>query len=368
MLGRTVKELVVGDGPRLRKLADGAMHTLAKVSRSVAYRLGDEQLRARNYSEDTESLLRDAARDGGKVRFLSRYLDFATQKYGYESPLARQVADQLLAMPRATMPARLRKTLLSIKTLQGDTAQEERLLASLQADIRGGKLAPFLCDVVRREAPEIDHWRLERNQSIYARMMDTRSRLEALFRDDLDQICVVGNGPNEKGRARGAFVDSHSLVVRFNEYTVDQAGDYGTRTDVWVVNKGLLSVPRLKRERLSVPYWICASNNYQYKGEKAHSEMFEPWISGGHLGVIPPEVFQELIQRCDCLPSSGLAFLYWMYRTSGTRIDSQRLLGFSHLEGVGFGTHYFEREDADDPSRHIHDWDAEMDVFKEILR
>lgn len=50
---------------------------------------------------------------------------------------------------------------------------------------------------------------------------------------------LVGNGRSLLDSPRGAVIDSHDVVVRFNHFKLKQ--DYtGERTDVWCINRNLL--------------------------------------------------------------------------------------------------------------------------------
>ena len=48
-------------------------------------------------------------------------------------------------------------------------------------------------------------------------------------------IAVVGNGPSEIGKGKGAEIGSHDIVIRINNYQIEGfEQDYGTKTDIWV--------------------------------------------------------------------------------------------------------------------------------------
>lgn len=67
------------------------------------------------------------------------------------------------------------------------------------------------------------HSYLERNHDALLEVLAGRS------------VAVVGNGPSEIGKANGRYIDSHDIVIRFNNYADDGFGeDYGGKTSVWV--------------------------------------------------------------------------------------------------------------------------------------
>ena len=48
-------------------------------------------------------------------------------------------------------------------------------------------------------------------------------------------VAIVGNGPSEVGKKRGAEIDAHDIVIRFNNYQIDgYEEDYGSKTDIWI--------------------------------------------------------------------------------------------------------------------------------------
>lgn len=50
-------------------------------------------------------------------------------------------------------------------------------------------------------------------------------------------VVIVGNAPSSRGAGLGAWIDSHDIVVRFNECALnDYARDLGSRTDILVTN------------------------------------------------------------------------------------------------------------------------------------
>ena len=56
-----------------------------------------------------------------------------------------------------------------------------------------------------------------------------------LEKNDVD-FCIIGNSPKELGKGSGKKIDSHKLVLRFNDFSTspDFYKDYGKRTSVWI--------------------------------------------------------------------------------------------------------------------------------------
>ena len=48
-------------------------------------------------------------------------------------------------------------------------------------------------------------------------------------------VAVIGNGPQEIGKGCGEEIDSHDIIIRFNNFNIKGfEKDYGSKTDIWV--------------------------------------------------------------------------------------------------------------------------------------
>lgn len=53
-------------------------------------------------------------------------------------------------------------------------------------------------------------------------------------------IAVVGNGPQELGKGKGYEIDSHDIVIRFNNFNTNGfEKDYGSKTDIFIRNASI---------------------------------------------------------------------------------------------------------------------------------
>lgn len=328
----------------------------------IKYTIGDRKLSNRDYSYQTYRLLNSAAKSKN-VRYHSRLLDYCTQKYGFNGDQTYLAAVNFHDNLLERLAIQHKRTLLQIFLLNNDIVRYNQVLQEFHytdATARSLVLNKMLRTDIFYTKEVNDHQRTD----LFKKFQLGRFELQNIFRGREGSYVVVGNGPQLVGRGLGAFIDNHQTVIRFNEFETDGfEEDYGAKTDIWIVNKRLLADRELKRKRINVPTWVICSNNYEYKNNTYTTDLFEAYATEKKLAVIPPEVFQALIARLDCLPSSGMAFAYWAFSQAGAGLDGSKFLGFSHLMGKGFTSHYFRDTGQKD---HIHQWQREKQIFQEI--
>lgn len=349
------------------KAGNTAMLRFSAIFPNLAFKIADRRLSRRMYNRTTESLFKIAAVRMRTARVYFRYADYLTQAFGYQHPSLNGL---LIAI---TQNLNLRKL---------SRSQKSRLLTIAYAQNNGEIVNILLRDMNLQEVSVLPNsmylesrfgeYYFFRNQPVFLRAFsmlsaieDARQRLEEIFCSAKGNICIVGNGPSNLGQNLGNFVDSHRYVVRFNEFSLEFEKDYGIKTDIIVCNKKLIR--NFAMSKLTKPdvFRVICSNNYTFKQDDYAKEILPLWAGDRLYTVIPPEIFQELIARLGCLPSSGLAFLYWLYKVSGS-VSREKILGFSHLSGSKYTDHYFENQNRRPLKTDIHSWDSESSLFQEI--
>lgn len=72
---------------------------------------------------------------------------------------------------------------------------------------------------------------------IYSELEKNRNNNELKKILEGKTIAIVGNGPSEMGKRKGAEIDNHDIVIRFNNYELKGfEQDYGSKTDIWCCN------------------------------------------------------------------------------------------------------------------------------------
>lgn len=175
-------------------------------------------------------------------------------------------------------------------------------------------------------------------------------------------VAIVANSKDGIGSKKGTIIDSHDVVIRMQNFSIElqYQEDFGSKTDLWVTDFRF----EIKRQRdrdmefanilcpipLNTPQYI---SKYGIDGDHRRRFLLNKYIDE----FIPLEYYVELVKKVS-YPSTGLAFLYWVYKEKGIIDYNNDMFGFSFQ---GLSDHYF-----DNKTKSVYDWDAELAVVKEI--
>ncbi len=146
-------------------------------------------------------------------------------------------------------------------------------------------------------------------------------------------IAVVGSGPYELGRGKGKEIDSHDVVIRFNDYqTNEYRQDYGIRTDIWVRNidtEGGGCNPRLN-EVHNYDLVVLESNIWRFFIPEMFLDVFYQYAQKNGKRLCMLKYRDKMIQEMGSFPTSGGQLLFELCQIRN-RIQSIDVYGFSYL-------------------------------------
>jgi hypothetical protein len=175
------------------------------------------------------------------------------------------------------------------------------------------------------------------------------------------RLVVVGNGPSLRGSALGSWIDSHDLIVRFNECAVQAyETDVGSRTDILVSNPYPEKRIRPLLDGISAPKIVLILSPQTRRGDR---NAFAKWI-GEHpvLFSYTPDIRSVYRDRRDIALTTGT---YALSLLSNLLKPSQvAIVGFTLFLGET-SNHYWTTESpgglaAHNPSR-------EAEIFVELV-
>ena len=161
---------------------------------------------------------------------------------------------------------------------------------------------------------------------------------------DNKSIAIVGNSPNLLGKQKGVCIDSHDIVVRFNNYKIKGfETDYGSKTNIWVccqaddvVNLSENEVKQLDYVLYNIDLWHAKLSDKCFQNISENIERKEM------VGYIESKYIQNLKQCGFLCPSTGLATIYYFHKL--VSLKRNNIFGFSFLENnSNFYEHYFTR-------------------------
>jgi hypothetical protein len=166
-------------------------------------------------------------------------------------------------------------------------------------------------------------------------------------------LCVVGNSAELVGGEKGAWIDGHACVIRFNQFASSSSRpeDVGRRTDVWV------RAPGFSPQGLSFSgAWVVASGpDLRYR--------LTNWRGLGGLprrGIpvltVPLPLWRDQVGRLHAPPTAGLLMLAWLRDMLGG-LRGVSFAGFS-LRDAGQYHHALPEQTAGQRHR----WKAERAI------
>lgn len=176
-------------------------------------------------------------------------------------------------------------------------------------------------------------------------------------------LAVVGNAPNEIGLAKGMEIDSHDIVVRFNNFSTEKTYiiDYGKKTNVWGITPSIEAL-----------YYQDEFYNFEF--------VLTPDLSFNEMPLRINIVYNYLISggkffkfnSINCrrrfninVPSVGLYFLNYLSEHL-SEIGKISIYGFSSSHAKTDNRHYYKDDPAKTAELKFHDWDKEAIAINEL--
>tara|TARA_A100001011_G_scaffold400690_1_gene517639 strand:+ start:8588 stop:9229 length:642 start_codon:yes stop_codon:yes gene_type:complete len=208
--------------------------------------------------------------------------------------------------------------------------------------------------------------------------------IELLEEKNFD-YCIVGNSPCEMGNKNGKKIDSHSLIIRFNDFSLEKRfnKDYGKKVNVWMRGTNDDIIYTMKKKKKLIP----KLDLILLRARARRNDRFVEYAMKNKLNYdfLPKKYELKLTDDLSRCPSTGLLLLYFLKRKLG-KLDRDRIHGFSFCKEnreknpQGGQVHYYnvdrdlynpklERVEGIKRSFLIskHNWGLEEKYFKEVL-
>lgn len=203
-------------------------------------------------------------------------------------------------------------------------------------------------------------------RSMAARLETGARRFEEIVAGWRD-IALVANGPRLKGRGLGRRIDSHRLVMRFNNHLGGVAGqeeDLGVRADIWMRPPRASAVPWRAPPHPSMI--ILTGANLRRSFADGIGVLTAMPDDLRNVAIVPPNLYLDLSRRLHAAPSSGILGLAMVAERSGGQVPASQVYGYSlDLNTENSSSYHWGVEVYDFPTRH--NWKREWVLFQSLV-
>ncbi|WP_416799352.1 glycosyltransferase family 29 protein [Ciceribacter azotifigens] len=205
-----------------------------------------------------------------------------------------------------------------------------------------------------------------RARAIAAHLSHFKGRFAQMIAGASGDVAVVANGPSILGLGLGSTIDSHQLVIRFNNHAaLSGPADLGRRTDIWFRPTEFTHVPLPATPAANLAVLTGCNIRNRYSNGL---QVLEPYLQNSMaIELVPTALYARLFAALDASPSAGLIGLAWTQEEIGRKLSPRQVFGYSLGQNTSAVSHYYGRRHVGSwPSRH--NWQAEQVYFGTLLR
>jgi uncharacterized protein YoxC len=180
-------------------------------------------------------------------------------------------------------------------------------------------------------------------------------------------VAIVGNGPQELGTGNGVEIDSHDIVVRFNNYneSLEYKKDYGSKANIVFFTLGNPQISTQKIIKKKVDISVC---NAIYAEPCIH-ETLQGYKTNPISNITTIEftpVRSETQSKYGInWASTGFRAVYFFKKIMGVNLRSNDLYGFGIKKGAVQNGHY---DDLSLKPINLHNLNFELSIMQDILK
>ena len=183
-------------------------------------------------------------------------------------------------------------------------------------------------------------------------------------------IAIVGNGPSEIGKSNGKEIDSHDIVIRFNNYRTDGfEADYGSKTDIWARGSGGNDVID-RKQKYQLVTWEADYSHWRVLYD--YLDIMYRQVKGGQLIYNFDYDCHLSLRNASGIdfPTTGLVLIWDIYQKLGS-LDNVDFYGFSFCQDMPdrYATHYFNDRTKEESimRSEVHRIDKEAEFLKRLI-
>lgn len=268
--------------------------------------------------------------------------------------------------------------ILACELLQGNYIEKLDVLVDLYLKKHGEKdiyrYMPLAEYLVMKKHMELSDERVKQSSEVFRRLTRNirREKLAKLVKGKT--IAVVGNGPSEIGRNLGQEIDTHDIVIRFNNYdTKGYEKDYGRKTNIWVRGSGASDV--INRNDISIYDCVIFEGDYSHYPvipQKHPKVIYDYLYQNTPITYYDRTIHETLREYCGIeFPTSGLVTIWALFLLKDI-IKKMDIYGFAFRQHSidNIATHYFNDRDMEEAVERskVHELDKESEIILKLLK
>jgi hypothetical protein len=249
--------------------------------------------------------------------------------------------------------------------------EEAKNLLTNYVDLYGtSEICRFLPVARFAKAQGITDKNIEKSVIVFEELEN--SRKNKLFEKLLEgkSVAIVGNGPSEIGKGKGSQIDSHDIVIRFNNYkTSGYEKDYGSKTNIWARGSGGSDVIN-RKNHYDLVTWEADYSHWNIRYDFL-DVMYNQIKSGQSIYNFNYKNHKTLRQASNVdFPTTGMVLIWEIYQKLGLfkNID---FYGFNFCQENTdiYATHYFKDRDYKETQKRSewHSLDKEAIFLKKLI-
>lgn len=176
-------------------------------------------------------------------------------------------------------------------------------------------------------------------------------------------VAVVGNSPCELGLGKGREIDDHDIVIRFNNYVIDDktVSDYGAKENVWALSPDLrLVVARSCIAKYDFLITSTVGRECPVKNMEYYIKLVE------YMPFFRMNCQYDVREKMNLVfPSLGMYTLLYLSRLAHL-LKSIHIYGFSLTDHYSGARHYYSSDPNAMESMPFHNWFQERRLLDEL--
>ena len=171
-------------------------------------------------------------------------------------------------------------------------------------------------------------------------------------------VAIVGNSPMLLAKTDGEEIDSHDLVIRFNNVHLNKKlkRHTGSKTNLLMLSP---AAAHFMHKKQATP--VVVSGVTPWHNNSRYWRRFAGLSKPSHH--VPEHVWHTLVKRVNAPPSSGLLALACLSKVGDIRVRPFGLTTGEQFSAASQGLHY---GDKSRPSSR-HNWQAEAELVSELI-